>query len=287
MTDKNAKHPLANLPRARIEQLVLRSHELAVASRLRAKRRLRLPTFIGIGEGRCGTTSLWHWLRSHPDVYLSPVKEVDYFRFASDPAGGLDGYRRYFMAAEDQKHVGEFSPGYIASPKALAAIRDLIPGVKVVVTLRNPVDRFLSQFHYHQRYHKRTDLLAFIDEGIAAARTPGWDPASGSAVAPGAILVRSRYAARLKRVREWFPGRHLVLCLEHLKADPADYATRIGTFLDIPVHTRDFPRENSLKHAMPPAEVLAEARRRLWDFLREDADRLAAILPGLPDSFYA
>jgi hypothetical protein len=110
---------------------------------------MSLPTFLIIGAAKAGTTSLYHYMRQHPDIYMSPVKEPAYFAATS---GGADwirtrqDYEHLFDGATTQRARGEASPQYLndrAAPERIAA--DL-SGVRLIVSLRNPVDRAYSSY---------------------------------------------------------------------------------------------------------------------------------------------
>jgi hypothetical protein len=109
----------------------------------------RLPTFIGIGAPKCATTWLHRCLGEHPDVFMSKVKETDFFRGGSIE-GRLAEYEAHFAGAGSALAVGEFSTRYFASPVAPARIAEAVPGVKLIASLRNPVEQVYSHY-WHQR----------------------------------------------------------------------------------------------------------------------------------------
>ena len=108
-----------------------------------------MPDFLIIGAQRCGTTSLWHYLKSHPDINVARKKEVHYFdhRYFSK---SFDWYMNWF---KDLKGVtGEASPFYIFHPNCSSRIKSKFPDIKLIVLLRNPVDRAYS--HYNHEINK-------------------------------------------------------------------------------------------------------------------------------------
>src|SRR4051794_36389137 len=113
---------------------------------------MRLPNFLIIGAAKGGTTSLYHYLRQHPNVFMSPVKEVRYFCCDEFPAWDAtirtaSAYASLFAGA-DASHlaIGEASPQYLNSAVAADRIADELPGVRLIVLLRNPVDRSYSSY---------------------------------------------------------------------------------------------------------------------------------------------
>src|SRR5688572_20545105 len=104
----------------------------------------RKPNLFLVGAPRCGTTALYTYLKAHPDVFMSPIKELHYFStdlFQPAPQAIIRNegdYMAMFAGAEGQRWVGEASPYYIYSATAPAAIKAFSPDARLVVTLRNP-----------------------------------------------------------------------------------------------------------------------------------------------------
>lgn len=126
-----------------------------------------LPNFIIVGAPKAGTTSLYHYLSEHPEVFMSDPKEVNYFSNEEIEAQGLyyqdfkaknlSEYQKLFVGADTQKAVGEGSVSYLFYPKTPGKIKAAIPDVKIIILLRNPVERGYS--HYLMDYRMGlTDL---------------------------------------------------------------------------------------------------------------------------------
>jgi hypothetical protein len=110
-----------------------------------------LPNFLIVGAPKCGTTSLYQYLRQHPDVYMSPLKEPRYFPcFGVLPGERVERnraeYERLFDGAKAERAIGEASPNYLHAPEAPERIAAELPNVKVIVSLRNPADRAYSSY---------------------------------------------------------------------------------------------------------------------------------------------
>lgn len=105
-----------------------------------------LPNFLIVGAARAGTTSLYYYLKQHPDVFMSPKKEIDFFDVDKNFEKGLDWYERYFEGYTGQKAIGEASPLYMYLEKVPKRIAKVIPDVKLIFILRNPVDRAYSHY---------------------------------------------------------------------------------------------------------------------------------------------
>jgi hypothetical protein len=128
-----------------------------------------LPDFIIIGGQRCGTTSLFNYLTQHPDVFPSCPKEVHYFSIHYHK--GVNWYRSHFPLVMQKSYVerghdrrfvaGEATPYYIAHPHAPQRIAETVPEAKLIVLLRNPVDRAYS--HYHYEVKNGLETLSFAE----------------------------------------------------------------------------------------------------------------------------
>jgi len=124
---------------------------------------MTMPNFIIIGVAKAGTTSLYRYLDQHPQVFMSPVKETNFFAYEDMRAGTwtsggdppnpayfpvktLEAYEAMFAGVSDEIAIGEASPRYFCSPTAPQRIHECIPDVKLVACLRNPADRAFSGF---------------------------------------------------------------------------------------------------------------------------------------------
>ena len=90
-----------------------------------------------IGAPRSGTTSLYEYLSTHPDVFMSPVKEPEFFSGSSRHAD-LDRYLALFERAGDEKVRGEASTGYLAHPTAAIHLQRCVPEARIIAILRDP-----------------------------------------------------------------------------------------------------------------------------------------------------
>lgn len=111
-----------------------------------------LPNFLGIGAQRAATTWIYECLREHPEVYMASIKEVHYFDTYYDR--GLEWYEGHFEAADNDKVVGEISPNYLHSKEAMQRIKELLPDVKLLISLRNPAERAFSAYTLYNEQFK-------------------------------------------------------------------------------------------------------------------------------------
>lgn len=104
------------------------------------------PTFLICGAPKAGTTSLYYYLQSHPNVCMSSIKETDYFQHNYEK--GIEWYKSLFNHHKYETAVGEASPGNMIHPQAAKRIAKDIPDAKLIFILRNPIERAYSQYWY-------------------------------------------------------------------------------------------------------------------------------------------
>lgn len=187
---------------------------------------LVLPRFVIIGAMRSGTSALNRYLDAHPDVFMSPKKEIHFFDANFDR--GLDWYGRHFVGAAPRQIIGEATPSYMYFDDAIARMADVLTNPRLIAILRNPVDRAYS--HYWLRRAIGRETLTF-EEAIAAEpeRLRLGDPRSA---AP--YLDVGRYHRQLRSVHDHFPlDSVLVVVFEHLRDDPIASYRSICRFLQI------------------------------------------------------
>lgn len=120
-----------------------------------------LPNFFIVGAPKAGTTSLYHYLCRHPDVFMSPIKEPNYFCYQDTRAQklyhkekGIGDWNKYVSLFQHnngrKKAVGEASVAYLFYPQVPQRIHQKIPHARIIISLRNPVERALS--HYFMEY---------------------------------------------------------------------------------------------------------------------------------------
>ena len=280
--------------RARVPEPAKRAIKAAQRGWARTTAPLRvLPDFLVIGGQRCGTTSLYRYLGEHPAITTVPLGKGAHF-FDTNFDKGVDWYRSYFPVALHRKAVarwngrsvtGEASPYYIFHPLVPVRVAALLPGVKIIALLRDPVVRAHS--HHTHEVARGFETLSFED---AIAREPERlageeermraDPLYRSfSHQHHSYLARGRYAEQLERWREVVPEeRMLVLSSERFFADPGEtYATVLG-FLGVAPHSlRTYDTFNPRRYdAMSPAteaELRAyfeEPNTRLYELLGTD-----------------
>ena len=189
-----------------------------------------LPNFLIIGAMRSGTTSLFHYLRGHPDVFMPRVKDTRYFDLHFSK--GLEWYKAQFSGANGQRAVGEASPAYMSFEEAPARMAQVIPQARLIAILRNPVDRAYS--HYWHNQARGREPLGFVD---AIAAEPERIASAGPTQRRDhnySYLNRGRYLAQLQRVCQYYPREALqVLLFEDFRDAPLQTFQSLCRFLEI------------------------------------------------------
>jgi hypothetical protein len=189
-------------------------------TRLLGSRTTRLPNFIVIGAMKSGTTSLFHYLQAHPQVFMSPLKEVDFFAEGGNWGRGLDWYRRQFDgAAPGATAIGEASTSYSKYPEydgVPQRIADTLPDVRLIYVVRDPVERIRS--HYQHR------------SLIGAER----EPLEQAVLNDPRYVDCSRYAFQIEQYLKVFPReRLLTVSSEDLRSKRAETIRRIYGFIGV------------------------------------------------------
>src|SRR5581483_2019209 len=103
------------------------------------------PNFLIVGAARSGTTSLWHWLRQHPQVFMPRYKEPAFF-VHNFGVFTQEEYLSLFNPGRGKACIGEASTAYLSAPESPPWIHELLGKIKIMAILRNPVDRAYSMY---------------------------------------------------------------------------------------------------------------------------------------------
>jgi hypothetical protein len=202
----------------------------------------RLPDFFVIGHPKCGTTALYAMLKGHPQIYMSEVKEPQFF--ASDlghgrspaPPHTLSEYMALFQAARTDQIVGDASTRHIWSPGAAARIAAAQPAARIIAVLREPTS-FLRSLHLQllqNRAEDEPDLRRAL--ALEADRREGRALTELAASQPKLLLYseRARYLEQLHRYHAVFPREQvLVLIYEDFRADNERALRQVQRFLGV------------------------------------------------------
>ena len=196
---------------------------------------VRWPNLFLVGAAKAGTTSLYDELARHPAIYMSPMKEPHFFS-RIEPAPSWEAffphvtdeaeYLALFEGAANEEVLGEASTSYLWDGQAAERIKRAVPEARILIVLRDPVDRAYSQ--YWNDVREGLDRRSFLD-ALTEERRSG----------PGAWGVSSlyidcgRYAGQVARYLDQFGARVQVLFFEDFVRDEAATIADIHSFLGV------------------------------------------------------
>ena len=179
--------------------------------------KLARPNFLFIGADRCGSKSLHNFCRQHPLCYVPPI--ADPLFFDENYERGLDWYLKLFAEVpETATAIGEFSHNYIHNAEAARRIAVHFPDIKLLATLRHPIERAFSSY---ASAHSAGLIRGSFEQAVAEVPR---------------IVNYSLYADNLRPYFELFPREQIrVLLFDDLEADPRSFAAQAFDFLDLPL----------------------------------------------------
>lgn len=214
-----------------------------------------IPNFIIGGTEKSGTTSIFVYLSQHPEVCASSKKETDFFRAepSGDPATDRASYARYFTGCTSPVPiVMEASPGYLSEAAVVAPrMAEIVPGVKLLFVLRNPVDRLYSAFRFHAarlNIDAHISFEEYVEKCLVYERDPGKLGNLGIDEWHLKTMGVGRYADSLRPFYAHFPNDNIrVMFFDELKADVRGFMRSVSEFLDIDATywaSYEFQKEN-------------------------------------------
>jgi len=226
---------------------------------------MTLPNFLIIGAAKSGTTSLYHYLKQHPQVYMSPIKEPSFFAFegakpvlqgpwkrwaARNFVTDLEAYRALFHGVSDEVAIGEASPVYLVHPRAPERIKHYIPDAKLLAILRDPVERAYSAYLMQKLY---TGWPRDLPQVIRKKQKVKYEQGSPSQPRMDAGF----YCAHLKRYFDIFDRSQIQVCLyEDFRTGPLSVLQDIFRFVGV---DETFVPDLSTKHM-----VGGVSKNRVW-----------------------
>ena len=210
----------------------------------------KAPNFFIVGAPKCGTSAMFHYLEKHPDVYMYPRKEPDFFaedlkapenrHGYSDSA--WDSYLDLFKHAGDQSIIGEGTTWYLYSDEAASRIHDFNPDAKILIMLRNPTDQMYSL--HSQLVYMGVEKISSFDNAVTGeavadrtqhqlAHFPRYMPPT---MTNKKLLYKeiARFTGQIQRYWDVF-GRDQVHIVLHddLKRNPRTVYKQVLEFLEV------------------------------------------------------
>lgn len=240
--------------------------------------KLRSPDFIIIGSPRCGTTSLYKYITSHPQILAAANKEICFFSEHFNK--GFAWYQAHFPPLINSQHLltGEATPTYLTHPLAAERLYGCLPKIKLIVILRNPGDRAFS--HYQMLVRRGTERRSFENAIDSELKLLG--EATDTSLEDRSYwkdchyIYKSLYFYSLKQWMKVFPKEQfLILQSEEFYANPAIVLKQVFEFLGVPdFQLRDYPKYNGASYH-PGEDVV---HRRLPEYFQPHNRKLAEYL---------
>lgn len=176
------------------------------------------PTYVGVGAQKCASTWLHRILAPHPQVRVPGVKEVDFFSYRYDR--GYQWYESCFPPRQEQHRAsGEISPSYFCDPCVPERVARYAPEARIILSLRDPVERALSNHRHEVRAGHLTGSDLSFERGLA--NNPMY-------------VEQGLYAKHLRGWLRYFSQEQvLVVLMDDVAADPASVTRRVYRFLGI------------------------------------------------------
>lgn len=229
-----------------------------VFRRLTARYRA-LPDFIIIGEAKSGTTSLYKYLEEHPNVVAASNKEIGYFSDTNEVYGaGVNWYKSLFplkivlkirTRLYGRTITGEASPHYASDPRAPARTWSVLPNVKLIYLVRDPVDRWYSHYRHNQRKGWENkgveDAFKLEEKRLSVYLSGSRDVGAVSSFRRLSYIRRGQYLANLKKWLKYYSeDQILVMEAEELFKNPEKAFHKVVKFLKIQDVSVKFKRYN-------------------------------------------
>jgi hypothetical protein len=216
-----------------------------------------MPNFLIIGAAKSGTTSLYHYLKEHPQVYMSPIKETRFFalgldekksytdvrdqKLVANSVHSLEAYQDLFKNVSNEVAIGEDSPLYLYHAHAAERIKKMLPDVRLIAILRNPADRAFSHFIHSVRIN--AEPLKNFAEALEAEPLR-----NGQNIAWSHYFARGLYYEQVKRYFDLFDKEQIkIYVYDDLRKDPVLLMQDIYRFLGI---NDTFLPNTTLKHGV-------------------------------------
>lgn len=178
------------------------------------------PDFIVIGAMKCGTSTVCAYLEDHPDIFMVPKAEPNFFSHDENFARGADWYESFFAGQEGSHLRGEGSNAYASGqmfPHSATRMAAYKPDLKLIYIVRHPVERIVSAW-IQNRIDMGDKIPATLDQAVREM--------------PERYLGQSLYWQNLSRYRALFSDNQIHIgFMENMKADPNAFFAKICSFL--------------------------------------------------------
>lgn len=216
-----------------------------------------LPSFVIIGTMKGGTTSLYHYIASHPDVVPSAIKETDFFLTDRNFSKGLDWYKSLFKGSG---LAYEASPNYTKRdtfPGVPARMYSILPEARLIYVLRDPIDRAISHYIHNYAHGRESRLFKEVIRDFQSN-----------------YMLTSKYYYQIQAFLEHYPDKQILLIeSEQLRKNTSAALCDIFKFLGLSLefdtdHLKKKYHESSTKIRRSSLERMLKSRTKNPHFLR-------------------
>jgi len=202
------------------------------------------PNLFVIGAPKCGTTSIYNYLKLHPDVFLPNIKELHYFSYPEvlntyydvKIESDLDKYLLWYREANHKKIVGDISPSYLYNDQSAERIKSFNPEAKVIAILREPIERAIS--HYLMDFK-----IGYVNKPLNQILK------DSSSYYFKEYIGNGLYYDKIKHFLEVFGNKMLILSFKEMQTYPSSFMGKIFSFLEIqPIEIDYSLKYNSYAH---------------------------------------
>jgi len=191
------------------------------------------PNFFIVGAAKAGTTTLYEYLNITKGVYMSPVKETRFFhrsksryRIIANSITDESKYLKLFSKVKDEKAIGEASPGYLRDPETPELIHEKVPNAKIIIMLRDPVQRAFSHYLMKKTNGLEKPLHQIIEDYMKGKK---YDTDSIDR-----IISAGLYTDNIKRYMNIFGSQNIkILIFEKFVKDPTNHVKEVLNFLGV------------------------------------------------------
>ncbi|ELS01299.1 glycosyltransferase involved in LPS biosynthesis [Xenococcus sp. PCC 7305] len=230
------------------------------------------PDFLIIGTKKSATSAIYSYINEHPQVIPCVRKEMHFF--STHYSKGIEWYLSHFYPIRENIRTGksyltgEASPGYLGNEQAARRILNHFPNVKLIVSLRNPIDRAVSDYYHRAKTAKNENCS--LEEALDI----------NDFTHSGKYLNRGKYIHGIKSWMEVFPNKQqwLIIRYEDLISEPIKLRKKVFSFLNIPDKTNiDFTQKvYANKYDYP--KITVEKRMELNEYFHESNQQLEKFL---------
>ena len=239
-----------------------------------------LPSFLGIGASRSGTTAIYDYMKRHSDIFVPEEKELHYFTYfrlknSISKTNMVAFYRNHFKKAHSYTSKGEISPSYLWFPDTAQNIFNFLGPIKIIVILRNPVERAISDFQYSWKYGiNKVDIKGFVLKGIEDLNQKSLKLTPFS---PSAVLWKGFYSKQIEPyIRIFGKKRVQILLFDDLVDDKQKLKKQLCDFL----HVTNYDDLSFIKKNRRPMKKVVpdNIRSLLAEFYQREIDKCAELI---------